>query len=200
RESAGADGTVRGASAYILVGGRSRRMGTDKALLKRGGVRVLDAIAAELAAVASPVTLVGDPRRYGAMGLACIPDRWPGLGPAAAIATALAHSQQDWNLVVACDLPAVSRHLFAALLDCARRANADAIVPATPEGRLHPLCAVYHRRALAAFEAAVAEGRFAVHDVLARLETGRFEPPHPEALRNVNTPEQWTSYLKHGRD
>src|ERR1019366_6470085 len=93
-------------SGYVLAGGRSSRMGRDKARLPFRGCDLVSAVAAAVAAavasVAGNVTLVGHPE------LPSIPDRYPDGGPLGGILTALDHTAADWNLIVACDMPEVS--------------------------------------------------------------------------------------------
>ena len=83
-------------SAFVLAGGKSARMGRDKALLNWHGCYLLDHMTELLRTVADPVHVVGrDP----------LPDRLPGLGPLCGIATGLETSSTDANLFVAVDLP-----------------------------------------------------------------------------------------------
>src|SRR2546423_7165072 len=93
---------------FILVGGASRRMGTDKAALVIDGRTSLQRVANALAAVASPVTLVGARHEYDGVTLQNVPDvheKWGALG---GIHSALANAERDWALIVACDLPFVT--------------------------------------------------------------------------------------------
>jgi molybdopterin-guanine dinucleotide biosynthesis protein A len=183
-------------AGYVLVGGRSSRMGKDKALLPFGGITLGQYVADTAAAAVGKVTLVGDPERYGFLGYPVLADRYPGEGPLGGILTALALSAEEWNLVLACDMPAVSREFLIRLLEAAEASDADALTPAGPSGRPEPLCAVYHRRALTRFEHVFARGERKISLALAALhtvilpveETGRFE--------NVNTPADWAAYVR----
>jgi molybdopterin-guanine dinucleotide biosynthesis protein A len=83
-------------SGFVLAGGKSTRMGRDKALLDWHGRSLLDHMTELLRTVADPVQVVG---RYP------LPDRLPGLGPLSGIATGLETSSSDANLFVAVDLP-----------------------------------------------------------------------------------------------
>ena len=103
----------------------------------------MSAVAAAVARAAGNVTLVGHAE------LPAIPDRYPGEGPLGGILTALHHTSADWNLIVACDMPEVSAAFLAELLARAMRSRADVLLPCGPDGLPQPLCAVYHRRALA---------------------------------------------------
>src|ERR1700693_5380089 len=97
-------------AGFILAGGESSRMGVDKGLLEVAGVPMI-VRAARLAesVVGAPAVVVGTPEKYRGLGLRAIADDWPGCGPLGGIATALRASEADWNLIVACDLPYLTR-------------------------------------------------------------------------------------------
>lgn len=175
----------------MLTGGRSSRMGCDKALLPFRGGTLIEAVAAIVARSAGSATLVGRPETFGALGFAVIPDVYPGEGPLGGILTALRHSGADWNLITACDMPALNCGVLENLLETAERLDADALLPLGPAGLWEPLCAVYHRRTMEALEARFAAG---VRKVSAALEAVRAVPcPVVEVscFQNINTPEEW---------
>jgi len=184
-------------AGYLLVGGRSSRMGRDKALLPFHGAPLARSVAGLVERAAGSAVLVGRPELAAAVGYPAIPDRYPGEGPLGGILTALAHSTAGWNLVVACDMPSLSAEFLAALLDAAARAGADALLPVGPGGRPEPLCAVYHRRACQPIGRAFARG---IRKILAAVEEAGIEArlwPVSEAgvFQNVNTPEDWALWL-----
>lgn len=176
-------------AGYVLVGGHSRRMGRDKAFLPYRG-QPLGAWVARLAeAAAGSVTLVGDPARYASLGFPVIPDRLSGAGPLAGIHAALEHTQADWNLVLACDMPGLELRFLHSLLREAETRGAACLAPAGPSGLFDPLCAVYHRRALPLVRQALHAGTRKLSAVLDLLGAAAF--PIPAALGNANTPQQW---------
>lgn len=166
-------------------------MGRDKTGIRLDGETLAARAAALLAAVA-PEVVIADAGRGLLPGLPSLPDG-PGRGPAAGLLGAARAFPDRPLLALACDLPLVPRAL---LEDLARSAGVDWAVPRRGD-RLEPLCALYTPAALAALEARVARGDFALHrlaeedlavrilaeDDLARF--GRLE----EMLLNVNTPE-----------
>jgi molybdenum cofactor guanylyltransferase len=169
-------------------------MGRDKALLPLNGCPLAMWIARAVAQSAGTATLVGPPERYSGMGFPAIPDLFPGEGPLGGILTALRHSNAEWNLIVACDMPNIDAALLSRLLDAAKQSSPDALLPVTPEGRPQPLCAVYRRTCLAPFEKAFSEGARKVAAALAAVRCLR--PPMGEVsqFQNVNTPEDWAAY------
>lgn len=136
----------------MLVGGRSSRMGRDKALLPFAGSTLAEFVARTVASVTGPVVLVGEPDRYHDLGYPVISDRYPGEGPLGGILAALDHTQSDWNLMVACDMPGISGEFLSRILEAAEKSTDDVLLPIGPGGRPEPLCAAYHRRALKALE------------------------------------------------
>jgi len=131
---------------FILVGGSSSRMGTDKAALTLGERNFVERIRAALAAVTERVRLVGS-SASGARWpqLHTVPDvhvKWGALG---GLHAALAACRDEWAAVVACDLPFVTGELFVRL--AALRENFEAVVPVQADGRRQPLCALYRAAA-----------------------------------------------------
>jgi molybdopterin-guanine dinucleotide biosynthesis protein A len=125
--------------AFILAGGASSRMGTDKSRLLLDGQTFSQRIANTLLEVASEVTIVGqgseDPR------IKSTSDVYPQWGALGGVHASLAVARTEWALVVACDLPFVTAELFRRL--AALRENHEAVVPIQKDGRPQPLCSLY---------------------------------------------------------
>jgi molybdopterin-guanine dinucleotide biosynthesis protein A len=172
-------------------------MGRDKALLPFRGGALAGYVAATVAAAAGSATLIGDPNKYGHLGYLVIPDRSPGEGPLGGIETALTYAGADWNLILACDMPAIPAEFLRGLLDATEGLDADALVPAGPSGRPEPLCAVYHRRCLETLRHAVEAGVRKITDALAGLRVAPFPVDDAACFENLNTPEEWASYAGH---
>ena len=177
----------------MLTGGRSSRMGRDKALLPYRGGTLAEAVARAVAEAAGSATLVGDPNLYRQLGFPVVGDRYPGEGPLGGILTALHSTAADWNLVTACDMPAITSDLLRGLLETAGRLDADALVPAGPSGMLEPLCAVYHRRITKVLEERFGAGVRRVAEALEVVRAVRFPVMEVSCFQNVNTPEEWSA-------
>jgi molybdopterin-guanine dinucleotide biosynthesis protein A len=187
---------VKSIAAFILAGGRSSRMGADKAFLDLAG-KALIARAVELAREAVPeVKIVGDPRKFEAFGLV-IEDVYRDRGPLGGIHAALTNSVTEQNLILAVDLPFVPVQFLKYLLERAESSGATVTVPSV-EGYFQPLCAVYRKAFLGAAEHALSEGQNKI-DQLFREVTICAVPEEEmtangfDALifRNLNTPEEW---------
>ncbi|MCS7235980.1 MAG: molybdenum cofactor guanylyltransferase [Armatimonadota bacterium] len=183
----------------VLAGGRSRRMGTDKALLPFAGTTLLGHVVRRIRTCCNPVYVVAsDPRRDFGLRVPVVADRWPGHGPVAGIEAGLRACPTPCAAVVACDLPFVQPALLAGLADLME--GVDAAVPLTD--RPHPLCAVYRRDAAYAAEAVLEAGGGSVRHLLARIRV-RYVPEEvlrpwdPDLLSfvNVNTPADYAAAL-----
>jgi molybdopterin-guanine dinucleotide biosynthesis protein A len=181
---------------YVLAGGRSSRMGTDKALLALGSLTLIERAAEAVMDAAGGVVVVGDPRRYARFGFTVIEDVYPGAGPLGGIHAALAHSPSDWNLVTACDMPGLEGVWLRRLVEeTGRYPHAEVLIPQAG-GRGQPLCAMYRRSCLAAIQEALERGRYKIMDALLPLAVVGIEMDGEARFRNVNTPEDW-SRLRH---
>lgn len=146
-EARGADRRAR-CAGLLLTGGRSRRLGTDKATLRLDGESLAHRSARLLVEVATPVLEVGP----GFSGLDAVLEDPPGAGPlagvvAGAAALGVRGAAHLPALVVAVDLPRIDRAVLE-LLASNESPGADAVVPRVA-GRAQPLCARYSARALA---------------------------------------------------
>jgi molybdopterin-guanine dinucleotide biosynthesis protein A len=170
-------------------------MGQDKALLPWKGSTLIESVAQEVRMAAGNVTLIGSPDRYGNLGFpVCfpvIPDRIEGCGPLGGLHAALSCTVAEWNLLVACDMPAITHQLLEQLLAAAKESGADALVPQTPDG-LEPLCAVYHARLLPAVESAIHSKLFKMHDFVSTIQTCLWPATDASLFDNLNTPDQLT--------
>jgi len=106
----------------------------------------------------------------------------------------LSYTLDDWNLVVACDMPAISSRFLLDLIDAAELSGADALVPEGPSGRLEPLTAVYHRRCGAPFRLALDAGVRKVSEAFAGLDVRTWTVNEPDFFENLNTPEEWACF------
>lgn len=178
----------------VLAGGRSARMGRDKAALALGG-RTLLARQVALAWALGPAAVWVSGRAQAELGdlsARGLPDDAPGLGPLGGVATVLGRVRAPHVLVVAVDMPALTAALLGRLL--ARRRAGVGAVPRTRRG-WEPAAAVYPRALAPAATAALAAGRRALRGLvedgvragrLVALEVGADEE---RALRSWNTPE-----------
>lgn len=188
-------------TAFILAGGKSTRMGTDKAFVMLEG-RTLLARMLELArSVCADVKIVGDPAKFAAFA-PVVEDVFPGCGPLGGIHAALRSSQTELNLMLAVDMPFVSAAFLAFLVTRSRDSDAMVTLVHTSDG-LQPLCAVYLRDFADSAEKALRAGLYKIDalfekaqmQVIAKeeLQVAGFSA---ELFRNLNTPEDLAEATK----
>jgi len=180
-------------AGFVLAGGRSSRMGRNKALLRHLGVPLVVRAAAAVRSAAGSVTILGDAAFYSRFGWPVLPDEQSDLGPIGGLCTALEHTKAEWNLVVACDMPELSPNLLRELIRRTQRCRSLCVAPLTETG-FEPLCAVYRRTALPEVRRAIAGGRLKMRDLLTLLDAAPVAGLDPAWFRNVNTPAEWASY------
>lgn len=181
-------------AGFLLAGGRSSRMGSNKALLPFKGKTLIEHIAAEVSTVTHDVTLIGDSRLYVNFGYPIIQDIFVRCGPLSGIHAALHHSTAERNLIVACDMPEITAEFLSGLIERAEQGSAEVVLPVGPSGLPEPLCAVYHARALPVIEQALRRGVRKVTDGLQGLAVELWHVPDSRLFHNLNTPEDWAAY------
>jgi len=180
----------------ILAGGKSTRMGADKAFVEFQG-RTLLARSLELAcSVSADVRIVGSRDKF-ALFAPVVEDVFRDCGPLGGIHAALRASQADINLILAVDMPFLSRAFLEYLIVQARSAPDAIVVVPRCDGGSQPLCAIYRREFAAAAENALRAGQNKI-DLLfemvhtrviaqSELESAGFKS---DMFRNLNTPEE----------
>ena len=168
--------------AVILAGGKSSRMGRDKASLTLGNETFLQRIAAELDAC-------GFQEKYVSLGIGekteiripggwtAVRDRYRDCGPLGGIHAALSECRAEWALFVSCDTPLYRRELAELLIskvpglsevsgkemvpeDPEQSAGPQLVIPVTPDGRWHMTCALWRRTLLPEVEAQLKSGDY----------------------------------------
>jgi len=184
-------------NAFILAGGCSSRMGSDKALLELAGQPLLLRAACLFEPLVVSVTVIGDPVRYASLGLVVVPDDVFALGPLGGIATALRITSAEWNLIVGCDLPYLTTKWLEFLISRALSSRADALLPDSERGP-EPLCAMYHARCAPLVNSAIARGVRKVTDGLAGCVVEKIPPAEWKAFdsggclfKNMNSPADY---------
>ena len=195
--------TIDNTEAFILTGGASRRMGTDKSQLLIEGQTFTARIAQTLLKLTDSVCVVG---REVDSGLPSVGDVYPQWGALGGLHAALTACSRAWAVVVACDLPFVTAEYFSFLAE--KRLDHEAVVPVQEDGRPQPLAALYRvdpcrQRATELIEA----GRRRPLDL---LEAGKTQWVSFAEIRNlaqaerffvnINTPSDYYKATRNGPD
>lgn len=189
---------AHGCSLVVLAGGRSRRMGQDKAGLSAGEATLLEHIVRRLAPVVDEVIIAGG-APVDRIAARVVADRYPGAGPLAGMHAGLRATTAAHAWVVACDLPDIEPALGSLLLRHA--AGVDAVVPRV-ESKPQGLCAIYDVRLATCIERLLVLGDRRVTSLLAgasvryleSAELGEVDPAL-RSFRNLNTPADYAAWL-----
>jgi molybdopterin-guanine dinucleotide biosynthesis protein A len=188
-------------SAVLLAGGASRRMGTDKALLRAPGgdsppellwqrqLRTLQALEP------AEILISGPPRPGFPADVRCIVDRWPGCGPLGGLATCLAQVTTPWLLVLAIDLPHMETDFLARVLQACKAGKG-----AVPRGPAHyePLAAVYPRAAAGIANAALDAGRLRLQEFVDELVQAALIEPYLLSAGDLRLFQNWNTSQDRG--
>ena len=176
-------------TGVVLAGGRSRRMGTDKALIEIGGEGLAARVATALArGGCDPVVCQGgDVEALARLGLRVVPDSEPGGGPLHAIADALAWAAPADVVVSACDLPGLDATTVARLIAAAGE-HADSGVVAAVDASGPHLLALWRQAVAAQLAELLDEGVRSYRAALERLGGATVDVP-AGAVVNVNRPQ-----------
>ncbi len=200
---------VKSASAIILAGGRSVRMGQPKATLLLGGMTLIERTVAELACAFDDIVVVAAPESeaielpaLGAVTIVHDDDAYQ--GPVGALARGLRAARHELAFACSCDLPMLRCEVASWMLSLID--DRDAVIPEVG-GRLQPLHAVYRRRCADALDAMLARGEHRLGAIAGAVNSGilarivseaEYRRADPDALScfNINTPEDYARALK----
>jgi molybdopterin-guanine dinucleotide biosynthesis protein A len=182
-------------TGVILVGGKSRRMGKDKAFLEVAGIPLIERVLQVFRGSFENVVLVGDrEERFAGYGLPVLPDIYPG-SSLGGLYTGLHHAATEYVFVSSCDLPFPNAEVLRCL--CSLRNGFDAVVPTTANGH-EPFFALYAKSCLGPIKALLDSGDCCAYAYYPRVrvryvpyeELARFDRDG-RAFLNVNTPEEF---------
>jgi len=186
-------------SAAIMAGGKSARMGQDKAWIELDGEPLITRVARVLGEVADEVLVVANDPRYETLGLRVVRDRYPQAGALGGIATGLGAASHDAVLVAACDMPFLSADLWRLLLG--HTGEADVVIPRVA-GEYETMHALYRKSCLPHMARAIAENRLRVISFFDAVSVKAIDEvelravdPTLRSFTNVNTPEELASAL-----
>lgn len=187
--------------AIILAGGKSTRMGTNKALLKINELSNIERIITSLQpSFPDPILVTNTPDVYRFLGVKMVSDHFFEKGPLAGIHAGLMASPYEVNVVVACDMPFVSANSAKALVN--NSFDYDAVVPVI-EGMLHPLFAVYKKKLAVIIEDAIKKDRLRIKDLLIGLnvlylreQNLQVEGKLEQIFFNMNHPQEYKEALR----
>lgn len=180
-------------SVGVLAGGKSTRMGQDKALLQLESKRFIDRICEELGGFSQVLISAARKGLYEDTGFEVVYDEHQDIGPIEGIYQVLSHAQEEYVFVCAADMPFIKRELVEYMAEFIS-SDYDCYC-LVDEDHIHPLCAIYSKKMLSVIEEQIRSGHYRLLSVLRavrtkyiRLETSCFDR---RIVRNINTREEY---------
>jgi len=190
----------------ILAGGKSSRMGMDKAELMLSGMPIIEHVWNRVSSVASEVVIVGGAPKLEHLGVKTISDDYFNAGSLGGIATALNYCRQNlgadgYVLCIACDMPFIKEELLVRLWGL--RYGCDVVVPRTGKG-FEPLCALYGVSCLKEISGRISSGRLKIQQLFSKVRTRELGigeilkiDPEVSSFININSPDDLTAARNH---
>lgn len=178
----------------ILAGGKSSRMGTDKALLKYKGQTFIQILFYNLKNICSNIIISSNNPKVSIIGTKTISDEIKEIGPMGGIYTCLKNSDSDFNFIVSVDTPFVSSKLLMYIFH--KSENFDISVVSF-KNKVHPLIGVYHKRILKLLSSEIQAGKYKIMEMIKKTKfqfieiDGSFE----KELLNINKPKDYEILL-----
>jgi len=185
--------------AYILAGGKSSRMGTDKGLLLFEGKPLIEWVIEKLQPVFEKVIIVSKNRDYKKFGLEVIEDEIKDIGPAGGIHAAMKQAQCDQIFVASCDMPFITTEAARFILDSTVN---EQITVFFNGGKIQPLFGVYSVNCLKKWEQLIHQKIIKLQEMLTYFEVKKINIDHErffdeELFMNVNDKNDLAKALQH---
>lgn len=184
-------------TAFILSGGKSSRIGTDKSFLKINGKSLIQNLCDLLNPIFSEVVISSNESElYEFLGKKIMKDILPARGPLSGIHSALSFTTSEKNFIISCDMPFISSEMISYLINY--KSDADVLLPRA-DGRIQPLCGIYAKSILTDVENLLVESnksesrlKGSAYELLNRVNTefinvDQLDFYHPNLFMNINT-------------
>jgi molybdenum cofactor guanylyltransferase len=175
---------------YILCGGKSTRMQTEKGLVLYHGKPFIEHIIEAVLPISSNIILVTNTDDYDYLEYRKIKDIQPEKGPLGGIYTAFMESESELNLILSCDIPLITTEILEELI---AKHNADFDVTVFEDSdRLHPLIGIYSTKIIPIIEKAIAENDLKMMRFLSKIKCQKLkiEKDNSHFFKNINSPEE----------
>ncbi|MEQ8221584.1 MAG: molybdenum cofactor guanylyltransferase [Candidatus Eremiobacterota bacterium] len=180
-------------TAIVLAGGKSNRMGTDKALLPIRGTTLIETIINQIKDLFSEIIISASEKgKYEFLNYRVITDERQGEGPLMAILSCLRASKNRINFVTACDTPDMNIDFLKKLLYEGK--TFDIAVPKYKDGRYEALLAVYTKNIIPVIEEELQKKSRKISRIFSKCKMKYIEMDNETWYKNLNTMEDYSSY------
>ncbi len=187
------------ATAVILAGGKSCRMGQDKSILPINGKPIIEHIFEQIRPCFEQVLISSNDReKFAFLGVDVIPDKIPGQGPLMGILSSLEASTHDLNFVVACDVPTINHAFIRKMIRAVD--GYDGVIPVTKDSKYEPLFGIYRKSMIDPVREIVNAGGRKIDEVFSVCKIKYIEIADAEWYKNLNTMEEYNTYCEDSYD
>lgn len=185
--------TKNNISVYILCGGLSSRMQEEKGLVlyedKPFVAHIIDAVLP----ISETIVLVTKNEDYKQFGFPIVADIYENKGPVGGIYSALNHSENEFNLILSCDIPNIKTAVLSTYL--LNNFQDNAITYLKDDEKDYPLIGIYSKQTESLFKAAISENKLKLLDLIKTTDykTIQIKPEDKTAVKNINTKEELTA-------
>lgn len=183
------------ATAIILAGGKSSRMGTDKSLLTFHGITLIQHIVFQLTPLFDEVLIsANEPDKYAFLGLPVIADKEENVGPLMGILSCLKASSNEINFVTACDIPVMNQEIISKMISLS--VDFEIVMPSGNENHFEPLFAVYRKSVVPEIEKLIADRKFKVFELTKLVKSHFITFEREDWYKNLNQQSDYLEFLK----
>ncbi len=178
-------------SAFILCGGKSSRMQSEKGLVKFKNKPFIQWVIDAIKPITNNIFLVTDNPDYSFFGYTIVADVYKDKGPIGGIYSALNRSETEYNLILSCDVPNISTSVIQKYLINKMTNNHD-VTFLSDDKNIYPLIAIYNKRLVPKFFDAITSDKLKLVSLLNELDCQNIKVKAEdfEFLKNINTKEE----------
>lgn len=189
-------------TGLVLAGGKSTRMGTDKALLKLNNLTLMQHSLGKLKRLFKEIMVsINTQGKYSHDNIKEVSDVYPNCGPLGGIHAGLKEAEYEWMFVTACDMPFWEAPLVDELVK--QRNGYNAVVPVL-NNKTEPLFALYNKTCLPLIENNLKKNKYKVTDMFPNLNVNYFDTEHllnngiitNSTFMNINTLPEYNAILE----
>lgn len=190
-------------TGIILCGGKSSRMGGDKAMIDFQGKRMVEHVLENIKPICKEILISANDEKFDEFGHPVVPDQWLDFGPAAGIQSSLEKSGTELNLIISCDLPLASTEMLQYLYQFSE--FAEITVPRV-DTHLQPLCGYYKTGIRNRFRQYLLSGekspQFLIQNFNLRIITSEMMPGFNMQLelKNFNEPRDIQYFIENNKE
>ncbi len=177
-------------SVFILCGGKSTRMQSEKGLVLFQDKPFIEHIIQAILPITDRIKLITSSKEYDYLDYEKIPDLIADKGPLGGIYTALSHSDTEFNLILSCDIPLISTELLQELIS--KHTKEAEITVFASESKTHPLIGIYSKNIVPTIKEAIDSNELKMMDLLAKLphQIINIEESENFHLTNINSADE----------